>query len=99
MNTRTEEDRESYRPKRNKAREVMRNLKSGFWEKFSKDLEHDMYGNQKRIWKVLRGLKKAMNENIEVRTINEETWTNYFETLYQDSRKEENENSTPPEHP
>ncbi|RLU19993.1 hypothetical protein DMN91_008552 [Ooceraea biroi] len=46
------------------------------------ELEHDIYGGQQRIWKVLRGMKETVNENIEIKSIDEEAWARYFETLY-----------------
>jgi len=70
---------------------LLQRLRNDYWERFGRELEHDIYGAQKRIWKVLRGMKKTVNENIEIKTINEETWVKYFETLYLEQETEEHE--------
>lgn len=59
-------------------------IKRSFWKKFSSDMEHDLYGRQKRVWNMLRNRKKPVNEYVIVCTtrITTEEWERHFRTLY-----------------
>lgn len=40
---------------------------------------------------MLRGLKKAVNEDIEVKAVSKELWIQHFEQLYENANYEDNE--------
>jgi len=52
----------------NKARvqAEIRRIKTGFWETFTADMEHDLYGSQKKIWGLIRRKKREVNEYVTV---------------------------------
>lgn len=60
-------------------------LKKEYWTRFSKDMEHDLYGGQKKIWNILRNRKRPINEFIQMSTINKNEQVNYFKKLYEPS--------------
>lgn len=87
LKSRSEQTRETYQnyvTVRNRVNSRIREIKNEYWRRFSVDMEHDMYGSQKRIWKLLRGLKKSTNESVEIKSINEDRWMQYFQRLYDD---------------
>lgn len=45
---------------------------------YTKDMEFDLYGAQKRVWKMLQKQKKNVNECIQINNITKEEWTGYF---------------------
>jgi len=57
-------DYDSYKITRNRVNEKIRRIKHQFWEKFSTDMEHDLYGDQKKIWNTLRNRRRAVNEYV-----------------------------------
>ncbi|KAI4486361.1 hypothetical protein M0802_012309 [Mischocyttarus mexicanus] len=46
------------------------------------DMEHDMYGGQKRVWNMQRYHRKPVNEYVKKCKITKESWENCFEKLY-----------------
>lgn len=42
--TGNQEDRENYIPERNSQNQLIRLVKEGYWEQFTKGMEHDLYG-------------------------------------------------------
>ncbi|XP_030750802.1 uncharacterized protein LOC115878433 [Sitophilus oryzae] len=78
----TPENRNIYTEIRNRTNHRVRDIKEEYWQRFRSEMEADMYGAQKRIWKMLRGLKRETNETIQQRTIAEDTWEKYFRDLY-----------------
>ncbi|XP_030753808.1 uncharacterized protein LOC115880664 [Sitophilus oryzae] len=78
----TPENRNIYTEIRNWTNNRVREIKEEYWQRFSSEMEADMYGTQKRIWKMLRSLKRETNETIQLRTIAEDTWEKYFRDLY-----------------
>ena len=40
----------------------IREIKEGYWESFTADMEYDIYGGQKKGWKLIRSTKKEVNE-------------------------------------
>lgn len=75
-------DHDSYKITRNRVNEEIRRIKHQFWEKFSTDMEHDLYRGQKKIWNTLRNRRRAVNEYIQITTITTEKWEEYFRNLY-----------------
>lgn len=70
----------------NKYKEVrnrVNNEKSekGYWKKFSRDMKHNLYRGQKKIWRMLRNRKKPINEEVQRNTITPETWIAHFRNL------------------
>lgn len=81
-NNRTPEEHGRYKGIRNRINSAIKRNKKDYWEKFSKDMEHDLYGGQKKIWNILRNRKKPINEEINIISIKPETWILHFENLY-----------------
>ena len=87
------QDKEIYIQERNAAKMRIREIKEDFWEKFTSDMENDLYGSQKRVWKMLRNRKAEVAETVKINVINQNEWERYFQQLYQttDSSEEHNE--------
>jgi hypothetical protein len=45
-------------------------------------MEHDIYGAQKKMWKLIRRTKKEVNEFVTNNRINIHEWENLFRELY-----------------
>ncbi|XP_072765165.1 uncharacterized protein [Anoplolepis gracilipes] len=73
---------DSYKTTRNRVNEEIRKIKHQFWEKYSIDMEHDLYGGQKKVWKTLRNRKRVVNKFVQITTITTEEWEKYFRNLY-----------------
>jgi hypothetical protein len=43
-----------YKEIRNRVNQSIKDLKEGYWEKFISDMEYNLHGGQKRIWKMLQ---------------------------------------------
>lgn len=62
-------------------------------------MEHDLYGGQKKIWKMSRKRKKLVTEEIQINNATIETWEKHFRNLYKtlerrdDGDDEENNNN------
>lgn len=73
---------EDYRQIRNKVNEEIRQIKRDYWEKFSAVMEHDLYGEQKKLWNMLRNRKKHVNESLQTTKITTDEWKKHFMELY-----------------
>lgn len=49
---------EGYKAIRNRVNNRIKELKRQYWEGFTKSMESDLYGSQKKIWNMLRNRKK-----------------------------------------
>ncbi|XP_045467858.1 craniofacial development protein 2-like [Harmonia axyridis] len=78
---------EGYKLVRNRVNEQIQAIKRSFWEKFSSDMEHDLYGAQKKVWNMLRNRKKPVNEHIQMTRISSDTWEKHFHQLYGKTNK------------
>jgi hypothetical protein len=76
------EQRTAYRDVRNRLNSRIREIKEGYWESFTADMEHDIYGAQKKVWKLIRRTKKEVNEFITNNKIIIDEWENFFRGLY-----------------
>lgn len=95
INNRTPVEYERYKEIRNRTTNEIK-LKKNYWERFSTEMEHDLYGGQRRVWNMLRNRKRPVNEEVQISAIKPEMWMEYFENLYQNPNnetKEEEENS------
>jgi hypothetical protein len=45
-------------------------------------MEHDIYGAQKKVWKLIRRTKKEVNEFITNNKITIDEWENFFRGMY-----------------
>ncbi|XP_044749781.1 uncharacterized protein LOC123310378 [Coccinella septempunctata] len=88
------EDHEEYKRIRNITRALVRQVKNGHWETFSKRMESDFYGLQKQIWRLIRNQRKEACELISSNRIPKDTWVNYLKELYK-KQQTEFELSTP----
>ena len=93
MKRRTEEARERYVAARRRAEEVKRREKRNAWERIGEDLQRDLTGTKKLIYKLANGYRK--NKNAQTSSIkNKEgkllvdqedmnaAWGEYFSDLY-----------------
>jgi ABC-type enterochelin transport system substrate-binding protein len=69
-----------YREFRNRVDLRIRQIKEGYWESFTADMEHDIYGAQKKVWKLIRKTKKEVNELVTNNKITIGEWEIFFET-------------------
>ncbi|KMQ87351.1 rna-directed dna polymerase from mobile element jockey-like protein [Lasius niger] len=83
-----------YKEVRNRVNEAIRQIKRDFWEKFSADMEYDLYGAQKRVWNMLRNRRKHVNELVQTTRITTDEWEKHFMELYKDDTgREETDNA------
>ena len=75
------EQRSEYREVRNRVNARIREIKEGYWESFTADTEHDIYGAQKKMWKLIR-TKKEVNELVINNKITIDEWEKFFCELY-----------------
>ena len=47
------EKQTEYRDVRNRVNSRIRRIKEGYWESFTADMERDIYGAQKKVWKLI----------------------------------------------
>jgi len=78
----TQEARDEYISARNYTIKRIRQIKEEHWQAFTKDMEHDLYGSQKKIWKMLRNRKLEVKETIQLNKISGSTWWQHFSSLY-----------------
>ena len=57
-------------------------IKEGYWESFTADMEHDIYGAQNKVWKLIRRTKQEVNEFITNNKITIDEWETFFRGLY-----------------
>jgi len=58
----TPEEMQKYKTTRNRMNIEVKRIKNEYWESYTADMEHDMYGAQKKIWRTIRQKnKKLMN--------------------------------------
>ena len=60
----------------------IREIKEGYWESFTADMEHDIYGAQKKVWKLIRRTKKEVNKFVTNNKITIDEWEIFFRELY-----------------
>jgi len=66
-------------------------IKTEYWETFTADMEHDLYGSQKKIWGLIRRRKRKVNEYVTVTTIPGEAWINYFRQMFNEGETQHQE--------
>jgi hypothetical protein len=76
------EQRSEHREVRNRVNARIREIKEGYWENFTADMEYDIYGAQKKVWKLIRSKKKEVNELVINNKITIDEWENFFSELY-----------------
>lgn len=90
--TKTSRDHAKYRDVRNRVSGRIREIKRGYWEDFSREMENDLYGTQKRIWKMLRASKRKINETVQIKTSPLRNGP-HFRKLYAENNNRANDNS------
>lgn len=58
-------------------------IKREHWIKFTSDMDHDIYGAQRKVWKMLKNRKKPVNEYVQTRRVDIKSWEKYFGELYE----------------
>ena len=71
-----------YKSIRNEVNIQIRQIKRNFWEAYTKNLERDFYGQQRKIWRMIQNQKKEILEYVIPHNIDEKTWMEYFKKLY-----------------
>ena len=79
----TQEHLHEYVAVRNRVNARIKGIKREHWIKFTSDMDHDMYGAQRKVWKMLKNRKKPVNEYVQTRRVDIETWEKYFKELYE----------------
>lgn len=51
------------------------------------EMESDLYGSQKKVWKIIRKHKAEVSETVKINVIDNSQWKEYFETLYRDEEE------------
>lgn len=81
----TPEEYEKYKRVRNSMNQRIRKIKEGYWESYTKGMEHDFYGAQRKMWNALRNQRKEICEFRQAHHIRKEEWHTYFTELYKDA--------------
>jgi len=76
------EQRSEFRELQNRVNARIREIKEGYWESFTADMEHDIYGAQKKVWKLIRTTKKGVNELVINNKITIDEREKFFRELY-----------------
>lgn len=84
--SRTPEERIRYTDVRNRVNADIKDIKRKYWEQFSSEMEHDLYGAQRKIWGMLRNRRKEIAEYTKTVQIDEETWVEHFTKLHNTRR-------------
>lgn len=80
---------EGYKTIRNRVNNRIKELKKQYWEGFTKSMESDLYGSQRKIWNMLRNRKKQVNELIQLPEITKDVWEKHFTQLFETQETEE----------
>lgn len=67
---------------RNEVNSKIKTIKREYWSKFTSDMDYDMYGAQRKVWKMLKNRKKPVNEYVQTKGVPLEQWEKYFRDLY-----------------
>ena len=78
----SEEALAEYVQVRNEVNARIKSIKREHWAKFTSDMDYDLYGAQKKVWKMLRNRKKPVNEFVQTKGVPIETWQQHFKKLY-----------------
>lgn len=73
----TQETYDNYKTIRNEAHALVRRMKNDHWERFSKKVEHDFYGQQKEIWRFIKDQRAEVKKLIGPKHIEKDTWIDY----------------------
>ena len=92
--TKLSDERREYKEVRNRVSLKIRELKAGYWESFTADMKHDIYGAQKKVWKLIRRTKKEVNELVTNNKITMDEWEKFFHELYRGTREDPEEPMT-----
>ena len=90
----SDEQRREYKEVQNRVNLKIRELKAGYWERFIADMEHDIYGAQKKIWKLIRRTKKEVNELVTTNKMTMDEGEKFFHELYRGTREDPEEPMT-----
>lgn len=71
-----------YKEVRNSVNFQIREIKRSYWEGYTKGLERDFYGQQRKVWGMIRNQKKESLEYIPINRISKEGWVKHFTLLY-----------------
>ena len=79
----TQEARDGYIRARNYTIQRVRQSKEEHWlAGIYQEMERDLYGSQKKIWKMLRNRKSELNETLQLHKISGSVWWQHFSSLY-----------------
>lgn len=87
LRNKTPENWNSYKNERNRVNATIRAIKEDYWERFTKGMERDMYGSQRRIWGMLRRNKQEIKDTVQTNKITIDQWETYFKNLYRETEQ------------
>lgn len=88
----TPQEHEIYARIRNATNEKITKIKENYWEGYTKGMERDFYGAQRKMWGALRNQRKEICEYKRVQHVDKEQWFKYFSELYDESNTDSNGN-------
>jgi len=56
-------------------------IKRDYRAKFTSDMDHDLYGAEKKVWKMLENRKRPINEFVQTKGVTKYVWEKYFRKL------------------
>lgn len=80
----SEEIREIYVEKRNRARAIVRRAHQESWDRLISNIEHDIHGRQEVAYKLMRQLNKQERDTARLHTIDKEAWIQHYRELWTD---------------
>lgn len=78
----TEENREVYKNKRNRAKDIVRRAHDESWTTFISKIEHDLHGGQAMAYKVMQHLSKSEKDTANINVIPEKRWLVHYRKLW-----------------
>lgn len=78
----TPEKHSEYTEVRNRINARIKAIKRDYWAKFTSDMDYDLDGAEKKVWKMLKNRKKPINEFVQTKGVTKDVWEKYFRELY-----------------
>ena len=83
INNRTDENRTDYKKKNSATvRKHIRTLNINHWDKYTAEIEHNVYGRQDRVFKFIRKLNFQEKDKARIEIIEEEVLKRYYKDLW-----------------
>lgn len=76
------EYRIDYKRKSDLVKREVRKVKKENWERCVSEIEYDIHGSQNKAYKIMKHLNKDARDTIQLNTIPETEWLDYFKSLW-----------------